>query len=254
MLYFHVDEEATVGKRIVLHSQTDLLEVITNLSNQVKELTDNQSKQEAEIMALKNENLKLQTDSRNGGSTFIRWGKKSCPKVNGTGLVYSGYAAGSLSTDTGAAANHLCLSPDPTWDHYTDATDSFARVYGMEYEFTDTVSDVFRHTKFFGKRLDEQDAPCSVCETQRSNVLMIPGRNACYKGWTLEYRGYLVAGYYGSAAATEYICLDKDPEFNVGGSRNDNGALLFFVEAICGSLECPPYVNGRELTCAVCSK
>ena len=170
-----------------------MLSVIANLSNQVTELSNKQanhsavvnelisklSKQEAEIAALKNDSMKLQS-GRGSGSTYIRWGKKSCPQVNSTNLVYSGYAAGSLFTDTGAAANYLCLSPDPLWNHYTDAVDSFARVYGMEYEFSRaTKSDVLRHTKFFGKRLDDQDAHCSVCETQRSNVLMIPGRNVC---------------------------------------------------------------------------
>ena len=245
-----------------------MIDVIANLSNQVKELSNNQanfsssvnalisslSKQEAEITALKNDNIKLQSGGGRGGSTYVRWGRKSCPGVNGTTLVYSGYAAGSLYSDTGAAANHICLSPDPIWDHYTDAVDALARVYGVEYEFYGSVADKPRHTAFFGKRLDNQDAPCSVCQSPRTNVLMIPGRNACYKGWTLEYSGYLVAGHYNHPAATEYICLDKDPEFNDGGFTDDNGALLYLVEAVCGSLECPPYKNGRELTCAVCSK
>ena len=251
-----------------------MLTVITNLSNQVKELFNNYSaltselskqdaqitslknelsNNQAEITALKNENLKLQS-GRGGGSTFVRWGKKSCPTVNGTTLIYSGYAAGSLYTHTGGAANHLCLSPDPIWANYTNAMDALARVYGVEYQFYANDADKPRHTAFFGKRLDDQDAPCSVCQSSRTKVLMIPGRNACYKGWTLEYSGYLVAGYYRHVAATEYICLDKDPEFNVGGSRSDAGALLYLVEAVCGSVECPPYVNGRELTCAVCSK
>jgi hypothetical protein len=41
---------------------------------------------------------------------------------------------------------------------------------------------------------------------------MIPGRNACYNGWNLEYRGVLVSGYYGHKAASTYICLDEKPE------------------------------------------
>ena len=36
------------------------------------------------------------------------------------------------------------------------------------------------------------------------------------------------------------------------GSKN--GALLYLVEGVCGTLPCLPYVNGRELTCAVCTK
>ena len=82
---------------------------------------------------------------------------------------------------------------------------------------------------------------------------MIPGRNICYDGWTLEYNGYLVADRH-DFHATEYVCLDLHPDTIVGGNNNDDGALFYFVEGICGSLECPPYVDGRELTCAVCSK
>ena len=39
-----------------------------------------------------------------------------------------------------------------------------------------------------------------------------------------------------------------------GGQDNKNGALFYPVEAVCGSLPCPRYVNGWELTCAVCTK
>ena len=83
---------------------------------------------------------------------------------------------------------------------------------------------------------------------------MIPGRNQCYKGWTLEYKGYLVAGHHGHAAATEYVCLDDNPDVIPGRHTNQNGALFYMVEGRCGSLICPPYVDGRELTCVVCSK
>ena len=190
-----------------------------------------------------------------GGSTYTRWGRKGCPG-NGTYTVYSGYVGGSLYTDTGAAANYICLSPNPTWDHYTDAVDSLARVYGAEYEYFQggRPGDSNRQRPFFGKSLIDNNVPCSICETDRSKLIMIPGQNQCHAGWTHEYKGYLSAGYYGHAAATEYVCMDADPEFIVGGQRDDNGALFYFAEASCGSLECPPYKNGRELTCAACSK
>ena len=55
-------------------------------------------------------------------------------------------------------------------------------------------------------------------------------------------------------SASEYICVDKDPEVTWHGSKDENGNLLYIVEAACGSLTCLPYVNGRELACAVCSK
>lgn len=55
-------------------------------------------------------------------------------------------------------------------------------------------------------------------------------------------------------AASTYTCVDKKPDLADGGKANQNGYLFNQVEAICGSLKCPPYVQGRELVCAVCSK
>lgn len=79
-------------------------------------------------------------------------------------------------------------------------------------------------------------------------------RKTCYKGWTLEYYGYLMAGYYGHPAGTTYTCVDSRPDTLHGGSKNKDGKLFYLVEATCGSMKCPPYVKGRELVCAVCSK
>ena len=51
-----------------------------------------------------------------------------------------------------------------------------------------------------------------------------------------------------------YICVDRDAEFIPSSSANANGALLYLVEGKCGQLPCGPYVAGRELTLAVCTK
>ena len=179
-----------------------------------------------------------------GGSTYVRWGRTSCPG-NGTEQVYSGYTAGSYFSHRGAAANYLCLSPVAQWAKYTDAVDSRAKIYGAEYEFSD---------QRFGKPLEDDNVPCSVCRSSRSSVLMVPGRNTCFYGWNLEYAGYLASGANDHAAATEYVCLDANPETIPGGFSDQDGKLFYLVEGMCGSLECPPYENGRELTCAVCSK
>ena len=127
-----------------------------------------------------------------------------------------------------------------------------AFIYVTEYR-----SGMGRLDEIFGTGHKDQDVPCAVCNIRsRSSVIMIPAKTKCYPGWTLEFTGYLMAGYHNHEAATDYYCIDKEPENVVGGreSLNDNGYLLFFVEARCGSLKCPPYVNGRELTCVVCSK
>lgn len=76
----------------------------------------------------------------------------------------------------------------------------------------------------------------------------------CRKGWTPEYNGYLMAGHHDQTAGTTYTCVDSNPEALHGGHLNHNGYLLYPVEARCGSLKCPPYTEGRELVCAVCSK
>lgn len=70
----------------------------------------------------------------------------------------------------------------------------------------------------------------------------------------MEYHGYLIAGHHGHNAGTTYKCVDSDPEsLQGGGNSNGNGYLFYIVEAVCGSLKCPPYVNGREIVCVVCS-
>ncbi|XP_052834217.1 uncharacterized protein LOC128251410, partial [Octopus bimaculoides] len=42
--------------------------------------------------------------------------------------------------------------------------------------------------------------------------------------------------------------VDYAPEADPAGYRDDDGVRLYFVQAACGSLPCPPYVNGQELT------
>ena len=113
-ILYSTKDSMTVNIRIVLHSETDLLRVITNLSAKVQTLSAKVKRQELELGTLKNDIAKLQSVA--GGSTYVRWGKEACPS-NGTETVYSGYAAGSHYTSSGAAANYLCLSPDPLWAH-----------------------------------------------------------------------------------------------------------------------------------------
>ena len=56
------------------------------------------------------------------------------------------------------------------------------------------------------------------------------------------------------ASATEYVCVDKQAEVIPGGHADQDACSFYLVEGICGSLTCPPYVNGRELACVVCSR
>ena len=56
--------------------------------------------------------------------------------------------------------------------------------------------------------------------------------------------------------SSDYTCVDADPEVIQGNSKDQDGRLLYFVEAHCGSasLPCPPYVHGREIPCVICTK
>ena len=152
---------------------------------------------------------------------------------------------GSWYDHHGGGANYLCLSLNPIFDKTTSGNQGYSYIYGTEYE----VSGLFP------RNLNEHDAPCAVCHTElRGSHVMIPSRNICPSGWTLEYKGYLMSAHLGHKGRTQFICVDGDAESTTGSHNNHNGALLYFAESHCGSLPCPPYATGKELTCAVCTK
>ena len=61
-------------------------------------------------------------------------------------------------------------------------------------------------------------------------------------------------GHHLHLAGAQFTCVDSHMDTLHGGKADRNGKLFHFVEARCGSLKCPPYVEGRELVCVVCSK
>ena len=83
---------------------------------------------------------------------------------------------------------------------------------------------------------------------------MIPAKNKCYPGWHMEYNGYLVAEHYDHKSNKKFECLDHEPQTDQAGYRNENGALMYPVLGICGSLPCPAYLESKILTCVVCTK
>lgn len=83
---------------------------------------------------------------------------------------------------------------------------------------------------------------------------MIPGRLTCYGDWTKEYRGVLMSSKHTDKSGKNYICMDVAPEADRGGEKSEGGAKLWPVEGLCGSLPCPPYENGKELACVVCTR
>ncbi|XP_014780685.1 short-chain collagen C4 [Octopus bimaculoides] len=183
------------------------------------------------------------------GSLYTRWGRTTCPPYSE--LVYDGVVGGQHYDQTGGGSNLLCLPNDPIWANYTTVVDVAAQIYGCEYEIT--VANIFSLAN--AKTLQDHNVPCAVCLTRQPDVvMMLPARTRCYPGWTIEYSGYLMTAHNDHKGREEYVCVDHAPEADPAGYRDENGALLYFVQGVCGSLPCPPYVNGQELSCVVCSK
>ena len=55
------------------------------------------------------------------------------------------------------------------------------------------------------------------------------------------------------ASQSTFECVDIYAEAITGTGTNTIGGIFDLVESRCSNPLCPPYVNGRELTCAVCT-
>ncbi|XP_068731373.1 short-chain collagen C4-like [Montipora capricornis] len=190
---------------------------------------------------------KGQNGTAKSGVKYVRWGRTTCP--SGAQIVYKGIIGGQWYDYSGGGANYLCLPHNPKYDKYKDGHQAAGYIYGTEYQVSQYNGDPFK------RNLHDHDAPCVVCFVKsRGSMLMMPARNDCPSGWTEEYHGYLMTEQYAHRHSSNFICVDGDPEYVPGSHANKNGALLHPVEGVCGSLPCLPYVSGRELTCAVCTK
>ena len=179
-----------------------------------------------------------------GGAVYTRWGKTTCPSTPGTQLVYAGKAGGSHYADGGGGANKLCLPDNPQYLSYRSGHQS-GYLYGAEYEISSGQPFQSMH---------QHNVPCAVCHVStRASLLMVPARTSCPSSWTREYYGYLMAERWTHGKST-YECVDKSPQSVPGSAADNNGALFYHIEATCTGLPCPPYVDGREVTCAVCTK
>lgn len=148
---------------------------------------------------------------------------------------------GSDPNSVGGAANAVCLTSQPV-----------LKEVGGEGQF---MGGAEYGSNSFGPTANN-DVPCAVCrELLDRSVLMIPGTDVCTPGWNLQYHGLLAAGHETHKSATQFICVDHDAESIIGGgSPLGLGRQIYAVRARCGSLECPPYQNSKELTCVVCTK
>lgn len=53
---------------------------------------------------------------------------------------------------------------------------------------------------------------------------------------------------------TSQVCVDVHAEGVPDTETNISGAVMYFTEVICTGISCPPYQDGSELTCVVCTK
>ncbi|XP_061178229.1 short-chain collagen C4-like [Saccostrea echinata] len=238
-------------KRLLLSDPQQMQSEIHALQQEVEHfrvLAKEFQAQKQEMADLKQRFEVLESSSKKSGSMYTRWGKHSCPKLNGTELVYDGIAGGSYYADNGNGANTLCLPHDPELlpDHFPLASNpltsnGFGHIYGGEYEFS------LRNV------VVEDDVPCSVCHVKMAtSSMMIPAKRSCPTGWTKQYSGLLTANYY-KYSKLEYLCVDEDPDSVERSRQNENGRLFYPVKTVCGSLPCPPYKNSTMVSCVVCT-
>ncbi|CAC5370387.1 unnamed protein product [Mytilus coruscus] len=224
------------SKRLLLNDPDAIIARLTHMENEILKLK------------VENQNLRQTVDKVNGfGSTYVRWGRTSCPGSK-TDLVYSGYTAGQSYYHSGSKSyyggpsNTLCLPNNPELSNTTFSYHD-TLLFGSEYE---------RNTFAFDSA--NEDIPCAVCRSKNaSTTLMIPGRKSCFSGWSSEYSGLLASGsvYHGPSS---YICVDSHPEYLQAGKDDRNGHRFYMVGFQCGSLHCPPYHDDRVAYCVVCSK
>ena len=181
---------------------------------------------------------------KDGGVTYTRWGRTTCPNSTGATLVYEGYAAGSKWQESGGGANYICLPKDPEyWSIGTGQSSAHANLYGAEY-----------HSRLYPSFIDSAP-PCAVCfAVGKTAALMIPAKLTCPPSWTMEYNGYLVAEHYGHPNNVVFECVDFNREAVPGTSKADPEASFHHVRTTCHGLPCPPYSATKEVACVVCTK
>ena len=186
-------------------------------------------------------------NSSGAGVSYIHWGRTTCNETVGTSLLYTGVTAAGSFRDRGGGSHYICLPNIPEYlDGIAGAQIDRSYVTGTGYDFPASSAP----SSFSG--LAHFPVACSACYTaERDTQIMIPGRYECPPSWTREYYGYLMAGHDGHRRLS-YECVDADPEAVPNGQRAEN-ARFYFTEARCNGISCPPYAEGYELTCAVCT-
>ena len=174
-----------------------------------------------------------------GGVTYIRWGRTSCPTVDGTEDVYNGITAGSYHGHTGGGSNYICMVKEARYHSRSVTRGSGSYIYGTEYE---TAGNALNS-------LNNNNVPCAACHvTTRSAQLMIPGTDQCPGGWTSEYTGWLMSEHYTHKGRTMYVCVDKDAQPVPHLGAHDNGiAQMYHTTVGCNTMPTLCAVQGSSV-------
>jgi len=199
------------------------------------------SEKELEIEDLQTRMAHYSHKNDPGGSTYVRWGRTTCPETSE--LVYDGFAGCANHAEPGGGTNYICLPKDPEWAQ-EQSPSYLGYILGAEYQTHGSMLD----------GLKDHDVPCAVCQTNSTNFLIIPAKQTCHTGWAREYAGFLMSERNTNPSSKEFICMDEIPESVTGSYADRNGALFYFQKSVCGSLPCPPYFDSRVITCVVCTK
>ena len=167
-----------------------------------------------------------------------------CP--NDTTLVYAGIAAGTKFDIKGGTSNTLCMPKQPEYMSEQTIYILSNALHGVEY---DTNDSPFHH-------LYQANMPCALCYTdEKTTTFLYPARFTCPQGWHAEYTGYMATQLqHPSAQKQDTICLDKDAIPISGSGASTDPSVVYTMHISCNGLPCPPYVERRALTCAICSK
>jgi hypothetical protein len=191
---------------------------------------------------------------------FTRWGRTVCP--NGTSVIYTGWASGAPYDKQGGGSNYLCLPDNPEFniDNVVPGWNWWAsKIQGVQYEIHDDLNKDNKPFSFANNRgtsILNSNAPCVVClRSNKNSVLTVPAKNKCPTDtMILEYNGYLTANAE-DRFRNEFVCLDAAPETIAGSGDDTDGAWMSPVQIDCTAknLPCPPYQDGYEVNCVVCT-
>ena len=165
-----------------------------------------------------------------------------CP--NDTILLYAGIAAGTKQGMKGGTSNTSACLNNPS----TCLCEPFPLKVMHSMAWSMIHDTPLNH-------LHQSNMPCALCYTnEKTTTFLYPARLHCPQGWHEEYTGYMATELHSRISQKrDTICLDKDAIPIPGSGADTNPAVVYAMHISCNGLPCPPYVERRALTCAICS-